>query len=250
MDDMWFDEDTLKQMSRPTMDRVIEKIRAGELEDAIRVCDEMKREWGFLHDLMVESLAALLTYIGDTTNEDRVGDALRYMTEKVWKDAVDEIGKRDRRRVAIALAATWRAHSTSGVGPDAGSFTVTEDEDKLTLTLAPCGSGQRLWRQGVYDPPKSYGLTEEPHPWSFNREKFPYYCSHCTLMNELMPIEWTGAPLYPLDPPNSPDHWCTWYFYKDPAAVPERFYERYGLNKTEELARHQRAAPSHDKAEG
>ncbi|MHB1610360.1 MAG: hypothetical protein ACYCOU_16705 [Sulfobacillus sp.] len=241
---MWFDKETLDQMSRPTMDRVIEKIQAGELDDAIKICGEMKREWGFLHDLMVESMAALLTYIGQAQGEDHVGDALRYMTEKVWKDAVDEIGKRDRRQVAMALAATWRAHSTSGVGPKAGAFSVEEDDDKLTFTMAPCGSGQRLWRRGFYDPPKSYGLTEKPHQWSFNRKDFPYYCSHCTLMNELMPIEWTGTPLYPLDPPQTPDHWCTWYFYKDPEQVPERFYTRYGLNKSEELAKHRRPTPS------
>ena len=49
------------------------------------------------------------------------------------------------------LAATWRAHSCSGVGPNPGSFTITEDEEKVTFTMNPCGSGQRLVRNGAYE---------------------------------------------------------------------------------------------------
>jgi hypothetical protein len=36
-------------------------------------------------------------------------------------------------------------------------------------------------------------------------------------MNESMPIQWSGYPLYPSEPPEdySADP-CTWYWYKDP----------------------------------
>ena len=36
-------------------------------------------------------------------------------------------------------------------------------------------------------------------------------------MNESLPIQWSGYPLYPSDPPEdySKDP-CTWYWYKDP----------------------------------
>ncbi len=232
--DRWFSEEQLREMSRPTMDRVIEKIQTGEYDEAIHLCDDMKSEWGFLHDLMVESLAALLTYIGDMHGEEEVGTALRFMTEKAWKDSAYKIATRDPRKVAMALAATWRAHSTGGVGPMPGEFTVEEDAEKFTYTMNPCGSGQRLWRRGFYDPPKSYGMTSKSYDWSFHRENFPYYCAHCTFMNESMPIEWVGTPLYPLDPPLSPDGQCTWYFYKDPRDIPDRFYARYDKSKNPE----------------
>ena len=40
------------------------------------------------------------------------------------------------------------------------------------------------------------------------------------------------APLYPSDPPEDFDHDpCTWYWYKDPADIPARHWERYGLDK-------------------
>ena len=51
-------------------------------------------------------------------------------------------------------------------------------------------------------------------------------------MNESLPIQWSGYPLYPCDPPEdySKDP-CTWYWYKDPDAIPERHWSRYGAVK-------------------
>jgi hypothetical protein len=51
-------------------------------------------------------------------------------------------------------------------------------------------------------------------------------------MNESLPIQWSGYPLYPSDPPEdySKDP-CTWYWYKDPDAIPERHWSRYGAVK-------------------
>jgi hypothetical protein len=51
-------------------------------------------------------------------------------------------------------------------------------------------------------------------------------------MNEKMPIEWSGYPLYPSDPPEDYDtDPCTWYWYKDIDAIPERHWARYGAVK-------------------
>jgi hypothetical protein len=51
-------------------------------------------------------------------------------------------------------------------------------------------------------------------------------------MNESLPIQWSGHPLYPSDPPEdySTDP-CTWYWYKDTADIPARHWERYGAVK-------------------
>ena len=62
--------------------------------------------------------------------------------------------------MAAALAATWRAHSTSGVGPKPGAFEIAEDDEKLTFTMNPCGSGQRLWRNRRYGP-EGFGVTDD-----------------------------------------------------------------------------------------
>src|ERR1700742_4850327 len=216
-------------MSRPTMDRAVEAIRAGDLTRAERLCDDMRRESGMLHDLMVELVAGLITFIQERDGEEAIEDAWRTTMERSWRNRARKSLEADRRRMVELLAATWRAHSTSGRGPHPASFTIEEDDVKLTFRMNPCGSGQRLWRMGRYEGDGAYGKTRAAHEWSYGRENFPLYCTHCTFMNELLPIEWYGLPLYPSDPPADFDRDpCVWYWYKDPADVPERHWRRYG----------------------
>jgi hypothetical protein len=228
----WFDPDELRDMSRPTMDRAIEAIEAGDSERALALCKAMKHEWRFLHDLMAEGVLGLISFIQERFGEDEVAEAWRSSQERGWRRDTEQIIARDRREIVEALAATWRAHSTSGVGPNPGAFTITEDDEKFTFEMNPCGSGQRLWRNGMYTGEHAYGVTREAHDWSYGREGFPLYCTHCAFMNELMPIKWYGMPLYPSDPPDDYDRDpCTWYWYKDPSDIPARHWERYGLTK-------------------
>jgi hypothetical protein len=97
--------------------------------------------------------------------------------------------------------------------------------------MNPCGSGQRLARRGLYEK-GGYGKTLEPHDWSYERKDFPLYCTHCSFMNESLPIQWSGFPVYPSDPPVDFDtDPCTWYWYKDKEEIPDRHWERFGASK-------------------
>lgn len=231
MGERWFSDDELAAMSRPTMDKAVEAIDAGDLEQAKLLCEEMKHEGQFMHDMLVDGIAGLISYVQDRLGDEGVEKAWEYSLERGWKPTVEAIDRSDRRFIAQALAATWRAHSTSGVGPKPGAFEISEDEEKLTFTINPCGSGQRLVRLGRYGE-GGFGTTDAAHSWSYGREGFPLYCTHCAFMNEALPIRWIGYPVYPSDPPEDfhrdP---CTWYWYKDPADIPERHYERHGATK-------------------
>jgi len=229
--DRWFTDDELAELSRPTMDRAIDAIDAGDLDGAKVLCEEMKHEWLMLHDLMAESVLGLISFVQDRLGDEGVADAWTQCTERGWKRHHDAINALPRRQLVYLLAATWRAHSGSGVGEAPGSFTIAEDEEKVTFTMNPCGSGQRLVRRGLYEK-QGYGRTREAHDWSYGRKDFPLYCTHCSFMNESLPIQWSGHPLYPSDPPEdySTDP-CTWYWYKDPADIPARHWERYGAVK-------------------
>jgi hypothetical protein len=228
----WFDPDDLREMSRPTMDRAIEAIESGNYDDAVALCKAMRHEWRFLHDLMAEGVLGLISFIQERYGEDEVAEAWQSSMERGWRRDTAQIVERDRREVVEALAATWRAHSTSGVGPEPGAFTIEEDDEKFTFRMNPCGSGQRMWRRGLYEGENAYGVTRQAHDWSYGREGFPLYCTHCAFMNELLPIKWYGLPLYPSDPPDDYDRDpCTWYWYKRPADIPERHWARYGQTK-------------------
>ncbi len=232
MTDRWFSEEELAQLSRPTMDRAIEALDAGDVQEARRLCAEMKHEWQMLHDLMAAGVLDLVSFIQQRLGEGGVAEAWTASMERGWKRHHDSIAALPRRELVGLLAATWRAHSGSGVGPNPGSFTITEDDEKVSFAMNPCGSGQRLVRNGAYEGLPDGGVTREAHDWSFHRKGFPLYCTHCSFMNEIQPIEWIGHPMYPSDPPDDYDRDpCTWYWYKDPADIPERHWARYGLSK-------------------
>jgi hypothetical protein len=231
MTDRWFDDDELRELSRPTMDRAIEAMERGDLDAAKRLCAEMKQEWLMLHDLMAESVLGLISFVQDRLGDEGVAEAWTDCNERGWRRHHDAINRLDRRQIVELLAATWRAHSGSGVGDEPGRFTIAEDHEKVTFTMNPCGSGQRLVRRGLYER-EGYGVTREAHDWSYGRAGFPLYCTHCSFMNESLPIQWSGYPLYPSDPPEdySQDP-CTWYWYKDRDDIPERHWRRYGAVK-------------------
>jgi hypothetical protein len=231
MTERWFSDEELHELSRPTMARAIEALDRGDADEARRLCEEMKSEWSMVHDLMAESLLALISFVQDKLGDGAVAEAWERTCEQGWRRHHDAIGQVDRRQLVYLLAATWRAHSASGVGEHPGAFEIEEDEEKVTFRMNPCGSGQRLVRRGLYER-EGYGRTREAHDWSYGRKDFPLYCTHCSFMNELMPMRWAGLPLYPSDPPDDYERDpCTWYWYKDPADIPERHWERYGLAK-------------------
>ena len=71
-------------MSRPTMDRAIEAIDRGDVDQARALCEAMKHEWRSLHDLMVEGVAGLISFVQDRLGDDGVADAWRYGSERGW----------------------------------------------------------------------------------------------------------------------------------------------------------------------
>jgi hypothetical protein len=51
-------------------------------------------------------------------------------------------------------------------------------------------------------------------------------------MNESLPTEWIGYPLYPSHPPDDYHRDpCVWHWYKDPEDIPAEYWERYGRSK-------------------
>jgi hypothetical protein len=202
----WFTDDELREMARPTMGRAIEAIEAGDPERAKSLCEAMKSESQFMHDLLVDGVAGLISFVKERLGDEGVEEAWTYSLERSWRKPVEAIARSDRREIA-------------------------EDDEKLTFTMNPRGSGQRLWRNRRYGP-DGWGVTDEAHSWSYGREGFPLYCTHCAFMNESLPIRWIGYPVYPSDPPEDFDSDpCTWYWYKDPADIPDRHFERHGLER-------------------
>ena len=54
------------------------------------------------------------------------------------------------------------------------------------------------------------------------------YCAHCSINNEIQPIEWGGVPISIEHPVVAPDTRCVHHVYKDVRAFPAEEYERIG----------------------
>src|SRR5687768_2949384 len=63
MGERWFSAEELDEMSRPTMDRAIEAIDRGDAAEAKRLCEEMKHESQFMHDMLVDGIAGLISFV-------------------------------------------------------------------------------------------------------------------------------------------------------------------------------------------
>ena len=216
------------------MDRAIEAIDAGDLEAARRLCAEMKHEWQMLHDLMAGGVLDLVSFIQQRLGEEGVARGV----EREHGPRLAPPPRRDRRaRPARARAAARgdlaRALAARASGPNPGALHDHRGRGEGHLRDEPVRLRASGWCATA--PTRAFptaGVTREAHDWSFGRKGFPLYCTHCSFMNESLPIQWSGYPLYPCDPPGdySKDP-CTWYWYKDPDDIPERHWSRYGAVK-------------------
>ncbi len=62
------------------------------------------------------------------------------------------------------------------------------------------------------------------------RDELPVYCAHCSVNNEIQPVEWGSAPTSIEYPPERAGEPCVHHVYKDVRALPHEAYER--LDKT------------------
>jgi hypothetical protein len=107
-------------------------------------------------------------------------------------------------------------------------FTITEEADRYVFRYDPCGSGGRLLRTS------SVGVTKKGYPWSWGKKGISYYCTHCCLLFEIIPIELRGYPIAIVHCPEKPEDPCIHYYYKKPGLVPEKYFERVGMTKVKQ----------------
>ena len=234
MSSRWFSDPEKIEITTPVMRRILQAISRKNREQALGLCDELREERIILHDFFADTCTALFSWVGRNLGEETL--------EEMFRDCFAQSAKRqifdllnlgiEPGLEAIMLARNcWVAHICSGAGEHGGAFNLIEDDEKFTFVLDPCASGGRLWRKGRYDPPWNFAVTSRAYPWSFNRKDFPYYCIHCSFMNEILPYEHLGFLSWPVEPPGHAMDVCKWHIYKDRYAVPDNYYARVGLTR-------------------
>lgn len=228
--------DDKETLGRPTHELTLEALDTENNQVAKELVRVGHDEDKSLHDLFCDWIWDLLTRIESRFGETVMFEILResqesWMLKRTWK-----VFKKMpvRRRVEIT-AEMMRSHRC---GPKQdGALTITEDEEKFSIVMDPCGSGGRMRRGDEVDgtssrlkEPYNFGVTKKAHDWSWNKKNVPYYCTHCAI-NELLPIEWGGYPLWVTGYEEDANKPCKWLFYKQPNLIPEMYWTRLGKQK-------------------
>ncbi|MDH4170767.1 MAG: hypothetical protein OEW42_14385 [Acidimicrobiia bacterium] len=214
--------------SDPTIDRTshLDQVRQalddGDLDRARDQLDRAERQARQLKDYSISWIADCLSFIAEELGEEAVERALRRFGERQLaptEDAPD----------LWSVPAEVRAKVVSrAMLANFGSVEVEEDDDKITLRFR-CGSGGWLIDEGAYDGDDALVTLSERGPRTFDRDRLPVYCAHCSVNNEMQAVEWRGSLSTVEHPPTAPGEACVHEVYKNRAAVPDPAYRRIGV---------------------
>lgn len=229
-------KDDWNEIGVPTWIKIKEAIEGGRSKEALELVDYSSIEGKGLHDGYGDWIYHLLTLIADNWGEDEMYKTMRQTGDLSWKAWIAKIPSLPLEEVIQFCAENMRAHR-SGPG-EMGNFTVIEESDRYIMSFDPCGSGGRMRRTGEIDktpprtgPPYNFGKTKKAYPWSWGKVGVPYYCVHCCVWGEIMPVELNGYPYRVCEYSDDPEVPCSWVFYKKPELIPERYFTRIGKDK-------------------
>lgn len=216
--------DNMSELGIPTWTLAQDALKAGDIERASELFDYGCSEFRQVHDAMAQGTCESLDYIAQTFGEEQVGN--------VWRSQVLTMASTVRELCAVEvnervyrIAEVFRGHCGGHTG--LGDMTIVEEAERFVLIHDPCGTGGKLRRTG------QYGVTKKAYPWSWGKVGVPYFCTHCCIFWELTGIEVCGYPLRIHENVDKPQEPCIQYIYKKPELVPEVYFARLGMERTE-----------------
>ena len=220
--------DGIEELGVGTVRKINELIDAGKTEDAKAMADYFRMEMLVVHDIYAQYVQDLLAFIAKTFGEDQVEAAFRAALGTWFKERYEAYNKMTLTERVQLTAEGMRCHLD---GPDRkGDFELIEEKERFVYKWDPCGSGGALRRKAAAEN-REVESTKEAHPWSWGKKGVCLYCSHCSLVNEILPIENFGYPNRITQYPENPGDPCVWYIYKNPDDIPEEYYTRIGKTK-------------------
>jgi hypothetical protein len=224
-----------ESLGRSTLSETYGAIDRGDAEEAKRLLESFRYEEQILQDIYVDWIWAMLTWVRDELGEASVERIMRD-TLGSWAVAryANYLDLSVDERVALTVEG-MRGH-LGGPGRQ-GDVEVVDEGSRVVVSFDPCGSGGRARRgdpaRGI--PPATerpeLGFSHDGHDWTWRRDGVCLYCSHCALVNEILPIERLGFPIRVTEYPERAEDKCRWILYKDPRDVPAEAYERVGKRK-------------------
>jgi hypothetical protein len=215
--------DQIENMITPLWEQAKAAIDAGDTVGAKRLIDAAVDRSRSLQDYSINWVTSLLSFIGRELGEEAVERALRRSGDDFIR------ARRASARPWDSLPAETRARAVaSAMVANFGTCEIDEDAEKFILSFQ-CGSGGRLIDEGKYGP-DGYLVLHQRAGRTFMRDELPVYCAHCSVNNEIQPIEWGAAPVTVEHPPTRPGERCVHHIYKDSDRLPPEVYVRIGMD--------------------
>ena len=216
----------LQSLGVSPLDRLRAAVDTGDAAMVDAAIDSLAERFSSLQHFSVEWITATLSWIGRVHGEAAVEAALRAAGDGFIAD------RRADSDDWWALPAPVRARVVSrAMLANGATVTVHEDEDKIVLAFR-CGTGGRLIDEGRYETRPGSGdgylLLSEPGPMTFGRATMGVYCAHCSIHNELQPMERSGLPTTVEYPPQNPGEACVHHVYRTPDTIPTDVFVRVG----------------------
>ena len=212
-------KDDLPELGVSTRRLLIEAIQSHRTEEALKLLEYLNVERAQA-PMIIFWIEQMLKFIGDNMGEETLYESLRISAEH-WRDRYEKVP---------LLPPEERLQFWVEVPRGAGDVTIVEDEEKYTVNLEPCGSGGRL-RLAESTGRVQLGRTLKAYPWSWGQVNVPYWCCHCCVMNEILPIEWNGFPVRVTEYSDNAHGSCRVLIYKDASLIPDYCFERVGKKK-------------------
>jgi hypothetical protein len=213
------------RMRTPLWEQAKGAIDAGDAEQAKALVDRAVVQWAGLKDYSINWITSLLTFIADELGEDAVERALRRTGDEFVRPRRDT----GTRWGDLPASARAKVIARSMLG-NMGEVEVDEDDEKITLSFR-CGSGGKLIEDGRYEGEHPYAILHERGGRTFSRDALWVYCAHCSVNNEMQPVEWGETPTSIEYPPTRAGERCVHQVYKDVTAIPAEAYERIGQRR-------------------
>jgi hypothetical protein len=215
----------IAKMQTPLWDQAKAALDTGDADAAKALIDRAVVQWSSLQDYSINWIATLLTFIAEELGEDAVERALR----KTGEEFV-----RPRRATGTSWAEVPAAQRAKVIArsmvANMSEVAVDEDDEKIILSFR-CGSGGRLIDDGRYEGEHPYAMLRDGGGRTFQRDELWVYCAHCSVNNEIQPVEWGEMPTSIEFPPVRAGDQCVHHIYKDPGAIPDSAYLRIGVSE-------------------
>ena len=224
------------EIAREEADQVRHTIESGDCDHLAAALAELRRAQWRVHDDQADWCWGLLTVFWRKLGENRMEEVYRETLGEWFTARYESLGDLTRAESFELAIEGMRAHFC---GPsDDTHVDVSEESDRWIMSFDPCGSGGRMRRgdpirgqQTRTTSPYSFGYAEEAHDWTWGEKGVCLYCAHCSMVNEILPIEMTGAPMRITEYPKEPGDKCKWTVYKSADAIPAEAYARVGKSK-------------------